>query len=452
VQKTMQFGPYRGFRVVSATGITVLIAFAAMLFSVAPASASVGITVTPNPVPYTASCDTAGGQVPLHGQTTCGAGSDAGDWITVTSSGGELNPDDNTLRIMECAQQVLKTHSLNQCDPLTAQTDDAVTKKQYTSDSSGNLTGVYSFNALPTDATGFDPLSSIAVNGTNEGVLWIGDDFTDAFADGILSAKIPLSGQPPAVTAIAPTSGSTAGGTTVTITGAAFTGATSVLFGSVAATSFKVVSATEITAVSPAQAAAEHNIVITTPSGTSAHVAADEFTYLAAPAVTAISPKSGPTTGGTTVTVTGTAFTGATKVAVGAVAATNFKVVSATEITAVSPAQAAAEHNIVVTTPSGTSPDVAADEFTYLAAPAVTAISPKSGPTTGGTTVTITGTAFTGATKVAFGAVAATNFKVVSATEITAVSPAQAAAEHNIVVTTPSGTSPDVAADEFTYT
>src|ERR1019366_7947378 len=60
-------------------------------------------------------------------------------------------------------------------------------------------------------------------------------------------------------------------------------------------------------------------------------------------------------------------------------------------------------------------------------APAVTSISPSSGPTTGGTTVTITGTNFTGATKVGFGAVAATSFTVVSSTEITAVSPAQAA-------------------------
>jgi lysophospholipase L1-like esterase len=63
----------------------------------------------------------------------------------------------------------------------------------------------------------------------------------------------------------------------------------------------------------------------------------------------------------------------------------------------------------------------------------------------------VTGTGFTGATKVAFGAVAATSFTVVSSTEITAVSPAQAAAAHNIYVTTPAGTSTPVMGDLFTY-
>ena len=54
--------------------------------------------------------------------------------------------------------------------------------------------------------------------------------------------------------------------------------------------------------------------------------------------------------------------------------------------------------------------------FTFFVAsgPSVTAVTPGSGPTTGGTTVTITGTGFSGVTKVAFGAVLATSFTVVS--------------------------------------
>jgi hypothetical protein len=47
----------------------------------------------------------------------------------------------------------------------------------------------------------------------------------------------------------------------------------------VAVTSFTVLSGTEITAVSPAEAAAAHNIYVTTPGGTSAAVAGDVFTY-----------------------------------------------------------------------------------------------------------------------------------------------------------------------------
>ena len=41
-----------------------------------------------------------------------------------------------------------------------------------------------------------------------------------------------------------------------------------------------------------------------------------------------------------------------------------------------------------------------------MAAPTVTGISPTSGPTAGGTSVTITGTDLTGATSVKFGSVA----------------------------------------------
>ena len=64
--------------------------------------------------------------------------------------------------------------------------------------------------------------------------------------------------------------------------------------------------------------------------------------------------------------------------------------------------------NISVKTPGGTSAAVAADKFTYQAAPAaptVTSISPAAGPTAGGTSVTITGTGFTGAMTVRFGSV-----------------------------------------------
>lgn len=57
--------------------------------------------------------------------------------------------------------------------------------------------------------------------------------------------------------------------------------------------------------------------------------------------------------------------------------------------------------------------------------PVVTGISPNSGPTAGGTTVTITGTGFSGATAVDFGSIAAPSFTVNAAgTQITATDPA----------------------------
>ena len=56
--------------------------------------------------------------------------------------------------------------------------------------------------------------------------------------------------------------------------------------------------------------------------------------------------------------------------------------------------------------------------------PPVTNVNPKTGPTSGGTSVTITGTNFSGATAVSFGSNAAGYFTVNIATLNTATTPA----------------------------
>ena len=72
--------------------------------------------------------------------------------------------------------------------------------------------------------------------------------------------------------------------------------------------------------------------------------------------------------------------------------------------------------------------------------PTVTSISPASGPPAGGTSVTITGTGFTGVTAVKFGSTAASSFTFNSGTSITATSPAGTGTV-DVTVTTPKGTS-----------
>jgi PGF-pre-PGF domain-containing protein len=104
----------------------------------------------------------------------------------------------------------------------------------------------------------------------------------------------------------------------------------------------------------------------------------------AAPTVTKINPTSGPLIGGTTVTITGTGFTGATAVKFGTTAATSYTVVSATSITAVSPVGSAGTVDVTVTTPGGTSATSPADEFTYDPPPTPTPTSPSGGGGTGG--------------------------------------------------------------------
>jgi hypothetical protein len=66
-------------------------------------------------------------------------------------------------------------------------------------------------------------------------------------------------------------------------------------------------------------------------------------------------------------------------------------------------------------------------------------VSPSSGPASGGTGVTLTGSGFTGATSLTFGGTAATSLNVVSSTSVTAVTPAHATGAVNVVITTPSG-------------
>ncbi|MFD5839802.1 IPT/TIG domain-containing protein, partial [Streptomyces collinus] len=196
---------------------------------------------------------------------------------------------------------------------------------------------------------------------------------------------------------------------------------------------------TQITAVSPAHAAGAAAVTVTTPGGTSSPLT---FTYRAAPSVTGVSPGQGPMAGGTTVTLTGTDFTGATAVRFNGTAAASFTVNGSTQITAVSPAHAAGAAAVTVTTPGGTSnPDDPSAYFYYAAVPSLTTAAPVSGTTAGGTTVTLTGNNLLGATAVRFNGTAAASFTVNSSTQITAVAPAHAAGAAAVTVTTPGGTS-----------
>ena len=127
------------------------------------------------------------------------------------------------------------------------------------------------------------------------------------------------------------------------------------------------------------------------------------------PSVTSINTTAGPQAGGTAVTITGTNLTGGTVVDFGTTPATNVVIVSSTQITATSPAGSGTV-NVTVTGPGGTSATLSADQFTYLPPPTVTSLNPKTGPLAGGTSVTITGPDFTGATAVDFGSLAGLRF------------------------------------------
>jgi plastocyanin len=83
--------------------------------------------------------------------------------------------------------------------------------------------------------------------------------------------------------------------------------------------------------------------------------------------------------------------------------------------------------------------------------PTVTKLSPRRGSTAGGTSVTIAGTNFTGATAVKFGSINAASFTVHSATSITAATAGESPGPVDVTVTTPSGTSATNHNDRFTF-
>jgi hypothetical protein len=135
------------------------------------------------------------------------------------------------------------------------------------------------------------------------------------------------------------------------------------------------------------------------------------------------------------VTILGSAFTGATQVAFsqaggGTVNAATFSVVDDGHITATVPSLATTGP-VFVTTPAGTNSTAPVLKIK----PSIKSFTPTSGPV--GTTVTITGSAYTGATKVQFNGVNAT-FTVNSDTKITATVPV-GATTGNISVTTAGG-------------
>jgi hypothetical protein len=85
------------------------------------------------------------------------------------------------------------------------------------------------------------------------------------------------------------------------------------------------------------------------------------------------------------------------------------------------------------------------------AVPTVTKVSPKTGPTGGKTTVTITGAHFVTGASVRFGEATALEVTVNSSTSITAISPAHATGTVDIIVTTSAGSSAVTNKGHFKY-
>ena len=141
-------------------------------------------------------------------------------------------------------------------------------------------------------------------------------------------------------------------------------------------------SATSITATSPAGSAGTVDVTVTTPNGTSATSAADHFTYVIPADRHFDLADQRSTAGGTSVTITGTNFTGATAVN-SAQQRLRSRSTAPAQITANSPAASGGNVDVTVTTPGGTSATSAADQFSYGLSPTWVSVSSSNGTNTG---------------------------------------------------------------------
>ena len=263
----------------------------------------------------------------------------------------------------------------------------------------------------------------------------------------------------PTITSVTPAQGPTSGGTLVVIGGTGFQAGAGVVVKALndvaTATAVSVRSGTSMTATLPAFTPGIVDIVVQNPDGTSV-VGANAFTYddtpgpVNPPTVASVSPNTGPTSGGTDVTILGADFESAQcVVAFGGVRAATQSYVATTRMIATTPAGNAGAVDVTVTCPTA-GQGLLNNGFTYAGAPTVTAVVPGSGSASGGTTVALTGTGFAANATVFFGSVEAASVVVNSATSITAVTDANATGPVDVVVTNP-GLGSATMADAFTF-
>ncbi|WP_327706712.1 IPT/TIG domain-containing protein [Streptomyces decoyicus] len=242
---------------------------------------------------------------------------------------------------------------------------------------------------------------------------------------------------------ISPNQGSTGGGTTVTITGTNLGGATAVHFGTKTAT-ITANTPTSVTVTSPSGTGTVP-VTVTTPGGTSNPLT---FFYVGAPFKSSLAPATGVTAGGNTVTINGSGLSTATAVHFGAATVTP-TVVNDGQLTVTVPAGAAAGPvGVSVTTAGGTNNGLS---YTYVDVPTIGTLNPNSGPASGGTVVTITGTNFSTTQSVVFGVTPAP-FSVINDTTLSVVTPPTpdgSPGPADVTVTTSGGSDTEVAG--FTY-
>ena len=263
----------------------------------------------------------------------------------------------------------------------------------------------------------------------------------------------------PTITSLSPSSGVIQGGTLVTINGTNFgsAGIPLVKFGESVGLCVKLISPTQITAVTRDNVAGQVDVEVTPITGGGIVTKSNFFTYQAPavePVISSVTPNTGPTTGANTVEfkTTGVFPAGTPNVMFGNSCALTVTRVDDKTIRATAPSNPAGARNVGITFANGYS--FLANGYTYFVPtpPEVTKVTPAVDWTQGGTTVNIEGLGFgeTGTPVVKFGTVNATNVVRVSNTLVTATVPANTVGAKEVSVT-PTGGTAIKKANAFTY-
>lgn len=233
------------------------------------------------------------------------------------------------------------------------------------------------------------------------------DQQTGSLVDGFTYNAPPVY-PAPVITSLTPSTGNKRGNYLVDLMGTGFQRDAVVKFGSTQIPLTAFISSTNVRVTAPASdITGSVDVTIINPDGKSGTLAGG-FTYQEdIPAITLISPNSGPMAGGTTVYVDGRYFSpGLT----GTINNINIPVtyVNSTRVMFTTPAvTTSGSVEVRLTNPSGLS---AQGTFTYEAppvppAPKLTGVSPTFGPIRGGEYIYIDGTGFVNGAKISFNGV-----------------------------------------------
>lgn len=309
------------------------------------------------------------------------------------------------------------------------------------------LTFTYKIRPKDPDKTGFLPITK-----TGNAIITYKDYAGANRSKSIPNVNLKVTYPAPIVTSIEPSYGHPDGGETVVIKGDKFRPNATVKFGDFNASNVIVISANEITAVTPPGKQGSVVVKVTNPDGQYGTIG---YSYKTDPIVTSIDPNNGPLAGGNTIYFNGKYFMNGITVTIGGKPAPVTVFTSSTYFRVTVPeGDAPGAVDVVLTNPDGTTVTVPGG-YTYNAPPveeiSISYISPTTGELKGGELVFIQGKKFDPAVKVYFGEKEAAIHTYYSADRVAVIAPAgDAAGVVDVKAVNPDGKAATLE-DAYTY-